>query len=69
MNEPRTVRREQLRTTLEEAFEDVAMLQAGYLRQVALAQQTQKSLQGLWETFELGDLPEYEPQIRVRKVS
>ena len=61
MNEPRTVRREQLRTTLEDAFEDVAMLQAGYLRQVALAR--------LWETFELGDLPEYEPQIRVRKGS
>lgn len=69
MDTPSQIPRAQLRTTLEEAFEDVAMLQAGYLRQVALAQQTQKSLQGLWETFELGDLPEYEPQIRVRKVS
>lgn len=69
MDTPSQIPRAQLRTTLEEAFEDVALLQAGYLWQVALAQQAHKSLRELWETIGLGDVPEYESQVRVRKVS
>lgn len=69
MTQTRQVPREQLWSTLEEAFEDAALLQAGYLRQVALAAQAHKSLRELWETIGLGDVPEYESQVHVRKVS
>lgn len=64
-----TVRKEDIKGALEEAYEDLALLEAGVLRSIVLMQSTRNRLNTTWEMVGLGDRPEYEPQITVRKVS
>lgn len=64
-----TVRKEDIRGALEEAYEDLALLEAGVLRTIVFAQSARTHLNTTWEMFGLGDRPEYEPQITLRKVS
>lgn len=64
-----TVRKEDIRGALEEAYEDLALLEAGVLRTIVLAQSARNRLNSTWDMVGLGDRPEYEPQITLRKGS
>lgn len=64
-----TVRKEDIKGALEEAHEDLVLLEAGVLRTIVLAQSARNRLNSTWDMVGLGDRPEYEPQITLRKVS
>ena len=64
-----TVRKEDIKGALEEAYEDLALPEAGVLRTIVLAQSARNRLNSTWDMVGLGDRPEYEPQITLRKVS
>lgn len=63
------VSKEGLREEYQLAFENFALAEAAALRQLTLIQGARQSLAASWKTLDLGELPEYEPEIRVRKVS
>ena len=64
-----TVRKEDIKGALEEAYEDLVLLEAGVLRTIVLAQSARNRLNSTWDMVRLSDRPEYEPQITLRKVS
>ena len=64
-----TVRKEDIKGALEEAYEDLALLEAGVLRTIVLAQSARNRLNSTWDMVGLGDRPGYEPQITLRKGS
>jgi hypothetical protein len=63
------VSKDALREQHMAALEDIALLEAGILRQLSLSQGVRQSIATSWQTLGLGEMPEYEPEVRVRKVS
>ena len=63
------VSKEALRQQHMAALEDLALIEAGILRQLTHTQSARQSLTTSWRTLGLGEVPEYENEVRVRKVS
>lgn len=64
-----TVDRERLREVLEEAMEDVAMLMSDELSREARLKDVRSRIAKVWTMAELGDVPEWETQVRAKRVS
>lgn len=58
-----------LRVQMEASFEDLALIRAGILRQLTACDDGRSRLAETWKALDLGDVPEYEPEIRIRRVS
>ena len=63
------VRKDDLRDGYQLAFESLALAEVNTIRQLTLIQNARQSLATNWRTLDLGELPEYEPEVRMRKVS
>lgn len=63
------MKRGDLRDELQLAFEDLALIRAEHLRLIAKAEEMRRPLEKIWVAAELGPLPEYEPEIRLRRVA
>jgi hypothetical protein len=61
--------RDQLRNELQLCFEDIALMRGEYLRLIDKGEALRRPLEEIWKAAGLGDLPAYEPEIRMRKVS
>ena len=64
-----TVSRERARELLDLAMEDVAMAYAGHVRGITETDKARRSLGDLYTLLGLGDPPEFEPEVKLRRVS
>lgn len=60
---------ERVKELLSLAMEDVALVYAGHVRGIHESVEARRSLSELHRYLGLGEPPEFEPEIRVRRVS
>lgn len=62
------VSKERLREVLEEAMEDVAMLMSDNLQTTDRLREIRDRCAEVWKMADLGEVPEWEAEVRLRRV-